>query len=345
MAIVNASNLNYPILIAETIYQQIDWALHIAGQQVCIVTNEKVANLYLNDLKKTLNKFQCSEIILPDGEQYKNFDSLQKIFQHLIENYHQRSTTIIGLGGGVILDIAGFAAACYQRGVNFISVPTSLLAQVDASVGGKTAINFQQTKNMIGAFYQPQAVLIDPSVLQTLAEREFRSGIAEMIKHGFIADKDYFIWLEKNIDKILQRDLPTLKQAIATNCLIKSKIVQQDEKEKNLRAILNFGHTIGHAIEAESHYEILHGEAVAIGMMLELPLSMQHGLAAETAARLKNLLEQAGLPTALPVGMEVTQLAKWLRHDKKTDKNQSIKMPLLKAIGKAYLLNCTNFYL
>ena len=239
---------------------------HIAGKQVLIVTNETIAPLYLDRVLAHLSGYQVDAIALPDGEQYKTLDTLNLIFTRLIEMNANRGVTLLALGGGVVGDMTGFAAACYQRGVSFIQIPTTVLSHVDSSVGGKTAVNHPLGKNMIGAFHQPKAVIIDPELLSSLPERELRAGLAEVIKHGAMASFDDFCWLEENISEILSLNISKLTFALKRNCQIKADIVSQDEKEMGVRALLNFGHTFGHAIENSMGYgNWLHGEAVAAG--------------------------------------------------------------------------------
>lgn len=336
MDIIKLTGVGCPIIIGSEEQSLTQLTQLIPNQQVCIVTNDKIADFYLASLQQALNQFNCKTLIIPDGEIYKNWDTLHKILDFLFQNHFQRNATIIGLGGGVILDIVGFAASCYLRGINFISIPTTLLAQADAAIGGKTGINFQQAKNMLGAFYSPKIILLCPAFLLTLAEREFRAGIAEMIKHALIADEEFFLWLENHLPNILKRDIDTLTIAISKNAEIKTRIVSQDEKEQNLRIILNFGHTIGHALEAASDYQLLHGEAVAIGMLLELSLSNNQGLPSQVNNRVAKLLQQAGLPLTLPHTMRNLPWQKWLIHDKKS-RDDSVLLPLLSAIGQTQL--------
>src|SRR5450830_1117443 len=252
---VDLGERSYPIHIGEGLLDQPELlAPHIAGRQVAIISNETVAPLYLERLSRSLAAYSVISVVLPDGEAHKNWETLQLIFDGLLAARHDRRTTVVALGGGVIGDMAGFAAACYQRGVDFIQVPTTLLSQVDSSVGGKTGINHPLGKNMVGAFYQPQAVLIDTATLNTLPARELSAGLAEVIKHGAIIDAPFFDWIEANIDKLVARDRTALAYAIARSCEIKADVVRQDEREGGLRAILNFGHTFGHAIEAGLGY-------------------------------------------------------------------------------------------
>ena len=251
---------------------------YITSKQVLVVTNEKVAPLYLKVIEKHLAKFDYEVFILPDGEAYKSLDSLNQIITQLLERKFSRTCMLIALGGGVIGDLTGFAAACYQRGVKFIQIPTTLLAQVDSSVGGKTAVNHPIGKNMIGAFHQPHTVFSDTSVLATLSDREFAAGLAEIIKYGLIRDEKFFYWLEENINPLMERDNQVLAYAIERSCVNKAEVVAEDEKETGYRAILNLGHTFGHAIEtALSYKEWLHGEAVGCGMLMAADLSKRLG--------------------------------------------------------------------
>jgi 3-dehydroquinate synthase len=335
---------NYPIIIGRGLLTQPKLLQrYIRGQQVLIVTNRIVAKLYLSTLMHTLNTIQSASgplqvdsIILPDGEQYKNLNELNKIFTKLLKTNHHRSTTMLALGGGVIGDMTGFAAACYQRGVAYVQIPTTLLAQVDSSVGGKTAVNHPLGKNMVGAFYQPRAVLIDLETLNSLPAREFSAGMAEVIKHAFIADGEFFSWLETHARKIWARDATRLKQMIDRSCAIKMKIVTMDEKErrKGPRMWLNFGHTVGHAIEAAFGYGVLlHGEAVAIGMCVEAALSHQKvRLPRNDIERLTALLTVFQLPVQMPRRCSSSLLARYLRADKK-NRSDCITVALVRQIG------------
>ena len=267
---------------------------HIGGKQVLIVTNETIAPLYLERVKSHLSEYKVDSIELPDGEQYKTLDTLNLIFTRLIELNANRAVTLIALGGGVVGDMTGFAAACYQRGVPFIQIPTTILSHVDSSVGGKTAVNHPLGKNMIGAFHQPKAVIIDPELLSTLPLRELRAGLAEVIKHGAMGSLEDFRWLEENISEILSLNISELTYALKRNCQIKAEIVSQDEREAGVRALLNFGHTFGHAIENSMGYgNWLHGEAVAAGMVMAADLSVRLGICErEEAVRLRELICQ-----------------------------------------------------
>lgn len=292
---------------------------HIRAKRVCIVTNNIVEPLYLATLKAKLADFQVDEIILPDGEAQKSLANFDVIMSHLLAKGHGRDSTLIALGGGVIGDITGFAAACYQRGIDFIQVPTTLLSQVDSSVGGKTAVNHPLGKNMIGAFYQPKAVLIDTDSLATLPVREFNAGMAEVIKYGILGDGDFFNWLEKNIEKIKSGDKSTLIEMIETCCQCKADIVAADETEAGVRALLNLGHTFGHAIEADQGYgKWLHGEAVATGMVLASKLSVALNLLeASDLRRIETLINAFDLPLIAPENMGFEEFICHMRRDKK----------------------------
>lgn len=330
---------SYPIYIGENIYHQ--FALlqpHIHGQQVMIVSNDTVAPLYLTALQQSLTDYQVASVILPDGEQYKTLEVWNRIFDALLTARFARDCTLIALGGGVIGDMAGFAAACYQRGVNFIQIPTTLLAQVDSSVGGKTGVNHALGKNMIGAFYQPQCVLADTQVLNTLDDRQLRAGIAEVIKYGLIHDLDFYHWLENNIDALLQREQAALSYAIEQSCRNKADIVAADERESGQRAWLNLGHTFGHAIENGMGYGVwLHGEAVAAGMCLAADLSrrLRHIDQAQVDS-INRLMTQAGLPIAAPAALSVERMLELMAVDKKV-KQGRLRLVLLQSIGQAFI--------
>jgi 3-dehydroquinate synthase len=308
----------------------------IKGEHVLIVSNETIAPLYLEELKKGLGEYRLSTIVLPDGEKYKQLDILNRIYDILLADKHNRSTTLIALGGGVIGDMTGFAAATYQRGVNFIQVPTTLLAQVDSSVGGKTGVNHPLGKNMIGAFHQPLSVIIDTGVLQTLPDRELSAGLAEVIKYGLIADADFFSWLENSIESLLARNPDSLAEAIERSCANKALVVAEDEKEAGRRAILNLGHTFGHAIETEQGYgQWLHGEAVAAGMVMALTLSAKLGWIADSVIeRAGALLKRAGLPVVGPKGMLPETYIDHMAVDKKVI-DGDLRLVLLRGLGEA----------
>lgn len=338
---VDLGDRSYPIFIGAGLLAEPGcFAPYLASKQVCIVTNETVAPLYLARLTQSLESalpgLQVAVVTLPDGETYKNLDTLSLIFDGLLAARHNRKTTIVALGGGVVGDMAGFAAASYQRGVPFVQVPTTLLSQVDSSVGGKTGVNHPLGKNMIGAFYQPQTVLIDIDVLNTLPDRELSAGLAEVIKYGLIYDEGFFQWLESNIERLSARDPQALVYAVRRSCEIKAEVVAQDEHEAGVRAILNLGHTYGHAIETEVGYGVcLHGEAVAIGMVMACELSVELGwLDASVLERAKSLIERARLPVTPPPVMTKASFLQHMGVDKKVQDGR-IRLVLLKACGKA----------
>ncbi|ACX81864.1 3-dehydroquinate synthase [Aggregatibacter actinomycetemcomitans] len=315
------------------------------GNKVMIVTNPTVAQYYLAIVTDMLEKIGClvERVLLPDGEQYKTLDSLNLIFTALLQANHGRDTTIVALGGGVIGDVAGYAAASYQRGVRFIQIPTTLLAQVDSSVGGKTAVNHPLGKNMIGAFYQPNAVIVDTLTLNTLPKREVNAGLAEVIKYGVILDFPFFEWLEQHIDEVVALDQSALRQCIARCCQLKADIVARDETEKGDRALLNLGHTFGHAIEAHLGYgNWLHGESIAAGCMMAAVLSERLGdLTKADVARLEKLLASANLPTVSPDGMTAQDYLPLMMRDKKV-LNGKLRLVLLKSLGRAYVATDIN---
>jgi 3-dehydroquinate synthase len=334
---VDLGSRSYPIFIGEELLAQSDlFTSAITGKKVMIVTNEIVAPLYLATCKNSLQQFDIDEVILPDGEQFKTLATFETILSALLEKKHARDTTIIALGGGVVGDMAGFAAACYQRGVPFIQVPTTVLAQVDSSVGGKTAVNHPLGKNMIGAFYQPQAVIIDICCLQTLPKREFAAGMAEVIKYGIIYDGAFFNWLEDNIVEIKALQPKVITHMIKRCCEIKAEIVAQDEKEHGIRALLNLGHTFGHAIEAEQGYgNWLHGEAVATGMVLAAKTALILGLIDRgQVEQIIRLIEQFDLPLTAPEKMKYAHFAQHMQLDKKV-LNGQLRLILPTAIGSS----------
>ncbi|KTC84143.1 3-dehydroquinate synthase [Legionella brunensis] len=339
--VIHLPNQEYPITIGYNALQDpIILNRYLAGEQVLIVTNDKIASLYLSYLERAFANRQCDVVILDDGEEFKNQESLFAIYDKLIATHHSRDTTLIALGGGVIGDITGFAAATYQRGVQFVQIPTTLLAQVDASVGGKTAINHPQAKNMIGSFYQPAAVIIDLNTLKTLPMREFRAGLAEVIKYALLTGGEFFKlvfhMLKEGMESTLSEDLAAV---ISHCCQIKASYVEQDQYEKSgQRAFLNLGHTFAHALEACTHYSRwLHGEAVAIGLYCAALLSQQYAhLNAETVNLIDEMLLMAKLPRRIPKDINLDELQSAMLQDKKI-KNKNLRFILMKAVGDCYI--------
>ena len=335
---VDIKDQPYPIHIGPKLLDRGDLIVpHLAQKRAAIVTNITIAPLYLSRLKQTLaaSSVESIEIILPDGEQHKNWHTLNTIYDALIAHRCERKTTLIALGGGVVGDMTGLAAATYQRGVPYIQIPTTLLAQVDSAVGGKTAINHPQGKNMIGAFYQPKLVLADTETLATLPKREFSAGMAEVIKYGLIRDLPFFEWLEANIEKVMAREQAAVIHAIYESCRNKAEVVAQDERENGIREILNLGHTFGHAIETATGYGTwLHGEAVAMGTILAADLSSRHGqLLAANIERIQSLFNRTKLPIfACNLGTE--NFLALMKHDKKVA-DGNIKFILIDKIGSA----------
>ena len=331
---VDLGERSYPIVIGSGLLGGgFDLSGYLTGKDCLVVSNETVAPLYFAALKQGLGDCIIHTIDLADGESFKTMASVESVVDRLVSSRANRDTTVIALGGGVVGDIAGFAAACYMRGVAFIQVPTTLLAQVDSSVGGKTGVNHPEGKNLIGAFHQPQVVLIDTDTLKTLPDRELRSGLAEVIKHGAICDAEFFVWLEANMDALLAKDAKALAHAIKRSCEIKAAVVSEDEKEQGKRALLNFGHTFGHAIENCLGYgEWLHGEAVAAGMVMAAHLS---GLGQEEVGRLRDLIVAAGLPIIAPA-ISADELRAAMGMDKKVQ-NKALRFVLLKSIGEAFV--------
>ena len=315
------------------------YAPHVQGKRVAVVTNSMVAPLYLDRVQQALAQAgaQTVPVLIEDGEQAKGWATLDRVIDALLAARLGRDALIVALGGGVVGDLAGFAAAVYQRGIPFIQLPTTLLAQVDSSVGGKTAINHARGKNMVGAFHQPLAVIADVACLDTLPDRELRAGIAEVIKHGFILDLQFVTWLEANVDKLLVRDRAALEHAVRRSCELKAQVVAADERESGLRAILNFGHTFGHAIEAGVGYgQWLHGEAVAAGMVMAADLSARAGsLRREDADRVKALVARAGLPVKGP-NLAVERYLELMQVDKKAAGGK-VRFILLDGLGRALL--------
>jgi 3-dehydroquinate synthase len=336
---VELGERSYPIFIGQGLLGEPGLLTqHVHGRQVMLVTNDTIAPLYLDRVREIFSDFELATVILPDGEQYKNLDTLNLIFTALLENRFNRGCTLVALGGGVVGDITGFAAASYQRGVAFLQIPTTLLAQVDSSVGGKTGVNHPQGKNMIGAFHQPACVLIDTNTLDTLDDRQLAAGLAEVIKYGLIRDAAFFDWLEQNIELLKARDKQALAYAIERSCALKAEIVAADERESGQRALLNLGHTFGHAIETGTGYgNWLHGEAVATGMLMAADLSARHGwLSLDAVTRTEKLLLQANLPTCPPDEMDSARFLELMAIDKKVV-DGGLRLVLLKAIGDAVL--------
>jgi len=334
---VDLGERSYPIHIGEGLLSQKKLVTpYVCGTQVMIVSNDVVAPLYLEKVKALFSDFQCQTVILPDGEKYKTLKDLTLIYDALLSNHFDRYCTLVALGGGVVGDMTGFAAASYQRGVNFIQIPTTLLAQVDSSVGGKTGVNHPLGKNMIGAFHQPSCVLADINTLNTLDDNQLSAGLAEVIKYGLIRLPKFLEWLEKNLDKFLARDPETLSYAIEVSCECKAEVVAADEKESGIRALLNLGHTFGHAIESGAGYgNWLHGEAVGIGMLMAADLSMRENwISAQDVERVKNIIELAKLPVQLPSIMDYDTFMELMRVDKKV-RDGKINFVLYNALGDA----------
>ncbi len=336
---VDLGDRSYPIHIGRELLGRADLVKdHVRGHQVMIVSNETVAPLYLDKTRAMFEGFETREVILPDGEKYKDLKTLNAIFDGLLTHNFERSCTLVALGGGVVGDMTGFAAASYQRGVDFIQIPTTLLSQVDSSVGGKTGVNHALGKNMIGAFHQPQVVIADTDTLNTLEDRELSAGVAEVIKYGLLGDVEFFDWLEGNMLKLLARDPEVLAYAIERSCRDKAQIVAADEREAGKRALLNLGHTFGHAIETGMGYgKWLHGEAVATGMILAADMSKRLGwLTEQDLHRIDNLIDSAELPTRAPASLDSNRFMELMMRDKKAHAG-TIRLVLLKTIGEAVL--------
>jgi len=336
---VELGHRSYPIYIGAGLLSQAElYTRHIKARQVMVVTNTTIAPLYLDKVLKNLQGFAVETVILPDGEQFKTLETVTHIFDKLLAGKFSRNATLIALGGGVIGDMGGFAAACYQRGIAFVQIPTTLLAQVDSSVGGKTGVNHPLGKNMIGAFYQPQCVIADADVLDTLDDRQLSAGLAEVIKYGLIRDLEFFEWLEANINALLARDKQALAYAIERSCINKAEIVSEDETETGVRATLNLGHTFGHAIETGAGYgTYLHGEAVAIGTCQAADLSRRKGwLTDADVDRIIALFKKCKLPTHPPEQLDSDRFLELMAVDKK-NVNGQIRLILLSKIGVATL--------
>ena len=337
-----SSHRSYPIIIGRDLLADAGFYEDMIGDRpVVLVSNDQVGPLYASQVHQGLGEARhVTDVILPDGEAFKNIDTLDGIFTAALKDRHERRSVFMALGGGVIGDMTGFAAACFMRGVDFLQLPTTLLAQVDSSVGGKTGVNHPVGKNMIGAFHQPLAVAIDINTLETLPEREFAAGMAEIIKYGCIYDAVFFDWLINVRSQLLARDPSVLAEAIKRSCAIKAEVVAQDEREGGLRAILNFGHTFGHAIEqVEGYGAWLHGEAVAVGMLIAAKISANRGcLDASTVTELEQFLLYFGLPVAAPKDMDAAVFLRAMRTDKKAMSGQ-IRYIVLSALGKASIVD------
>ena len=348
---VTLATTSYPILIDQGLLEKVESWAPTLGDAAVLVTHPSIEDLYARPLARKLGPVCRGCYVLPDGERHKTLADLDRLYTWLLEREVGREATLVAVGGGVVGDITGFAAATYMRGVDFVQVPTTLLAQVDASVGGKTGVNHPLGKNMIGAFWQPKAVLIDPATLRSLPERELRAGVAEVIKYGLLMDADFFAWLEDHMEEILALDPDALVYAIRTSCASKARIIAKDERERTgSRVLLNLGHTFAHAIETGQGYaQWIHGEAVACGLVLAADLSVRMGwLEAQAAERVRALVERAGLPARLPGDLEVESLRAHMRHDKKNEGGRR-RFVLMRAIGHAevtdqvddHLLNAT----
>lgn len=340
---VELGDRSYPIVIGQGLLGSYDLSRFVSGSQVMIVTNETVAPLYLESARACFPGKQVDTVVLPDGEKYKDWQTLNRIFDGLLEKRHSRKTTLVALGGGVVGDMTGFAAASYQRGVSFIQIPTTLLSQVDSSVGGKTGINHPLGKNMIGAFHQPEVVLIDTDSLRSLSPREVSAGLAEVIKYGLIRDTDFLAWLEKEITSLIDLETTALVEAIYRSCACKADVVAKDEREGGLRAILNLGHTFGHAIETFAGYgNWLHGEAVGTGMMMAADLSLRQGMITEEdRARVVRIIERAKLPELAPTGMSPDDFLRLMAVDKK-NVDGSLRLVLLRRLGDAVVTDAVD---
>ena len=329
----------YPVYLGRGLLEKPGtWSRHLGDGKVLVVSNDTVAPLYLDSMLAALGEREVQTHIIPDGEQFKTVETWQGILDRLVTMQARRDAVIVALGGGVVGDISGYAAASYMRGIRFMQAPTTLLAQVDASVGGKTGVNHVRGKNLIGAFHQPSTVIIDSASLDTLPAREFNAGMAEVVKYGAIGDPEFFVWLEDNAQAIASRDADAIDRLIEVSVLNKADVVRQDEKEAGVRALLNFGHSFGHALESETAYsEFLHGEAVAIGMVTAARLSENRVLCETgTAKRLSALLEKFDLPTRIPPHLDVARLADALALDKKAVAS-GLRLVLLNAIGEAVI--------
>jgi 3-dehydroquinate synthase len=335
---VNLGDRSYPIYIGEAILARVGEILRKAGLRgkVAVVTNPTVAKHYLAPVTQALTQsgFEAVTVFIPDGEEHKSFESVMAIYDRMVDARLERKSCVLALGGGVVGDLAGFAAATYLRGVPYVQVPTTLLAQVDSSVGGKTGVNHRDGKNLIGAFYQPRLVLIDVEVLASLPRRELTAGLAEVIKYGIIEDSELFRLLEVKMDRLIGLDRELLVRVIATACAIKARVVEQDEREDDYRAVLNFGHTLGHALETATDYRVfLHGEAIGVGMVKAAGISWRHAFCdRQCVERIRSLVEKAGLPTDLPNSVSKEALIQGIERDKKSAGGK-IKFVMCSGIG------------
>jgi 3-dehydroquinate synthase len=335
--IVELGERSYPIYAGSDLLGKENlFTENIKSKQVMVVSNTTVAPLYLEKVMQSLKSFDTASVILADGEQYKTLDAVNDIITALLEKRFSRTSCLVALGGGVVGDITGFAAACYQRGIDFIQIPTTVLAQVDSSVGGKTGVNHAAGKNMIGAFHQPQAVIADTSVLDTLDDREVSAGLAEVVKYGLIRDARFFDWIEDNVDSLVNRETEALAYIIEQSCRNKADIVAEDERESGVRALLNLGHTFGHAIETGLGYGTwLHGEAIALGMLMAADLSQRMGwIEKEVCERIESMLRKLNLPVTLPDKLDTIKMRELMSVDKKA-KDGVLFLILLKGIGEA----------
>jgi 3-dehydroquinate synthase len=336
---VNLGARSYPIYVGENILPQAGDLMRAAGlgKKTAIVSDPKVADLYLRAAEESLRRagFEVAVVLLPPGEENKTLGSVSAIYDRLVSQRFERGSSLLALGGGVVGDVAGFAAATFLRGIAYVQAPTTLLAQVDSSVGGKTGVNLREGKNLIGAFHQPRMVLSDVGALRSLPRKELVAGLAEVIKYGIIADPQLFAMLEEKLERIMALDAEILVKAVAASCSIKAKVVEADERESDVRAVLNFGHTVGHALESLTGYEqFLHGEAVAIGMVQAAAISVKQGLGdQDSVERIRRLISRAGLPAEIPAHLDPQELVKRMEVDKKSSEGK-IKFILCEGIGK-----------
>jgi len=337
---VNLEDRSYPIYIGSDISLDNElYSKHINSKKIALITNEQIADLYLSEISQTLKTFDLKTLVLPEGETEKNLETIGKAAEFLSDNGIDRDSSIIAFGGGVIGDITGFVASSYMRGIKFLQVPTTLLAQVDSSVGGKTGVNISRGKNLIGAFYQPSAVIADTKYLNSLEPKRLSEGLAEVIKYGLIRDEDFFVWLSKNTSRILALEPEVMAHLIERCCQIKAEIVSEDEREGSIRAILNYGHTFGHAIESLTDYSVYtHGEAVSIGMVMAASMAERMGMLSKDDKKdIINILESVNLPTEKP-SLNSNDFLKSMKRDKKAQDGE-IRLILLEGIGRAIISN------